>query len=293
MLTRTFLFSILVLNSYADIVKNPYCGLSCGNVTHACCKFEHANPGPKCKEPYNFYPMSTDDRALVLMMHNAIRNNIASGTDPFLPHPSSNMHALMYDLELEFLASCWATQCRKKRYGCLNSRKGRTAHHIWQAKERRIGKSTGKKLLTHSLYSFYKQLETMKQDSISSFKSANLSPHLSLLSQVLWANTQYIGCARVTYGANLRRFKMINVVCVYYPPGNVDYQPIYKVGKPCAECPHGTHCHENYTSLCTPYLKRSLDTFKPPFEMSPSKCSAKVSNANIILLVIFFVLYSS
>ncbi|GJQ82511.1 hypothetical protein Trydic_g14497 [Trypoxylus dichotomus] len=291
MFAYVFILSMLIPNSNVDASSNPYCKLSCGNITHACCKFENSNPGPKCKSPYNYYPMSSDDRARVLMMHNAIRNNIASGTDPFLPHPSSNMQVLMYDLELEFLASCWSTQCRKKRYGCLDSRKGETAHHVWQEKEAKVGRTTGKKVLTNSLHVFYKQLETMNRESIGYFRSENLSSPLSLLSQVLWANTQYVGCSRVSFGGDQKRLRIVNVVCVYYPKGNIDFQSIYKIGRPCSECPEGAHCHENYTSLCTPYMKRSLDTFKPPFEMSSLGYSPKPNEMHLTLLIIALIPY--
>lgn len=291
MFLHVCLLSAFLLNFYADAVHNPYCNITCGNMKHACCKFQKSQPGPRCKPPYEYHPMSDEDRELVLMMHNSIRNNIASGTDPFLPQPSSNMHVLTYDLELEFLASCWVTQCRKKQYGCLDSKKGQTAHHVWQDKERKAPGSTGKKLLTYSLYNFYKQLELINMETVKSFKSDNLPSPLLLLSQVIWANTQYVGCARVTFGSDQRRYRAVNVVCVYYPKGNVDLQPIYKTGKPCSDCPEGTHCHNNYTSLCTPYLKRSLDTFKTPFVINKSRSSPKVcNNLYLLLIMLSFVL---
>lgn len=279
---------IFVLNSSVEASYNPYCALPCGNVKHACCRFEHSHPGPKCRSPYKYHKMTNDDRALVIMMHNAIRNNVASGTDPFLPRPASNMLALVYDLELEFLASCWSTQCRKKKYDCLDSKRGPTAHYIWQDKERRSGKTSGKTVLTQSILNFYKQLETMDRESIKNFTDTNLTPYHSLLSQVLWADTQFVGCSRVTFGADIRRYKVANIVCVYYPKGNIEFQPIYKIGKPCSDCPEGNHCHANYTSLCTPYLKRKLDTFEPPYEMAAPAFGPSLSGVFMFLCTIFF-----
>ncbi|KAF5893493.1 peptidase inhibitor 16-like, partial [Clarias magur] len=61
-------------------------------------------------------------------------------------------------------------------------------------------------------------------------------------TQMVWANTTFIGCA-AQFCPNVFNFDAQNatvLVCNYYPPGNIKGQLPYQVGLPCSSCPNST-----------------------------------------------------
>lgn len=69
-------------------------------------------------------------------------------------------------------------------------------------------------------------------------------------TQMIWATTEYIGCARVSYRPEKKNRIYQYVVCNYGPAGNVHERDIYEIGTPCSKCPSGTNCSETYPGLC-------------------------------------------
>lgn len=85
------------------------------------------------------------------------------------------------------------------------------------------------------------------------FRQPTTYPFASQYTQLIWAETYKIGCARVAFqrsdGANLTYRE--HFICNYGPSGNIPGQPVYKIGEPCSECPTGTGCSIEYPGLCT------------------------------------------
>nr|CAD7568113.1 unnamed protein product [Timema californicum] len=67
-------------------------------------------------------------------------------------------------------------------------------------------------------------------------------------TQVVWANTHQVGCGYIRYPG--KSSHSTTVVCNYKPGGNILSAAIYKVGKPCSDCPKGTKCDTKYQGLC-------------------------------------------
>lgn len=68
-------------------------------------------------------------------------------------------------------------------------------------------------------------------------------------TQLIWANTKYIGCARVRYGKDNKQSQLI---CNYGPAGNVIGQSLYKMAgdssQIASECKGGKN--SEFSSLC-------------------------------------------
>lgn len=91
--------------SYIDIVTTDYCRYSCtlfDKVVHnVACTCRISNKGIEIEPDIEF-------RTFIVDMHNHLRNKIASGyLEEIANYPSaSNMNAMSYRLELEYLARC-------------------------------------------------------------------------------------------------------------------------------------------------------------------------------------------
>lgn len=70
-------------------------------------------------------------------------------------------------------------------------------------------------------------------------------------TQMIWAKTEYIGCARISYRPQNKNRIYQYIVCNYGPAGNFLGSDIYEIGIPCSQCPKATSCSETYTGLCT------------------------------------------
>nr|CAD7197569.1 unnamed protein product [Timema douglasi] len=92
-------------------------------------------------------------------------------------------------------------------------------------------------------------------------------------TQVVWANTHEVGCGYISYPG--KSSHSTTLVCNYKPGGNILSAAIYKVGKPCSDCPKGTKCDTKYRGLCV-NPKRRL--FYVPFLNTSSTCVPYIDN---------------
>nr|XP_022905991.1 venom allergen 5-like [Onthophagus taurus] len=266
------MYKILTLLIYfvrLSVLGNHFCGMSCGDLPHACCSYQKFGFGEMCNPPVQRYDMNDSERELLVEMHNIVRNKIASGKEKHLPMGSSNMQILTYDKELEFISECWASQCLLDTHQCMNSVRGRTSHIVWQGDERISKKETGKRYLAHSIFQFFLHTNLLNTSIFTKFTKSSMPNELLTVTQVLWANTKYVGCSRVSFNSQKRKMKTYNVVCTYYPAGNIENEPVYLDGEPCSSCNNQTVCNKHFTSLCGQIeWQVQADTFKAPFNVN-------------------------
>ncbi|CAG9841210.1 unnamed protein product [Diabrotica balteata] len=118
------LFSvILVIEADFD-----YCSLSClqGKYQHTVCmrKKEQCGKGPKCPSNFRQVALTDEMRRLILDHHNALRNKVATGQEKIGNQPpASNMRALSWNKELEYIAQCWTNNCEYKHDDCRKTEK--------------------------------------------------------------------------------------------------------------------------------------------------------------------------
>ncbi|KAK9891668.1 hypothetical protein WA026_015635 [Henosepilachna vigintioctopunctata] len=103
--------------------KVDYCFVQCTNSyanVHLVCQRLHSCPKPKqCVE----YQAKKSWRQHMLNLLNDVRNAAANGSTKlgFGNTGAKNMHALTYDMELEYIGTCYLNQCGPSRLGCLDS----------------------------------------------------------------------------------------------------------------------------------------------------------------------------
>ncbi|KAJ8969987.1 hypothetical protein NQ317_007034 [Molorchus minor] len=74
--------------------------------------FQKCGPGPKCGDAFKVIKFDDDDRQYILDIHNYLRNKVALGYEKRSKQPTaSNMNAMSYNMELEFIGQCWANMC--------------------------------------------------------------------------------------------------------------------------------------------------------------------------------------
>lgn len=79
-----------------------------------------------------------------------------------------------------------------------------------------------------------------------SFRFSFVTGHYS---QVIWADTNRVGCGFTSYREN-GTLETNLYVCNYGPAGNFVALPSYKVGTPCSQCPTNTACSSRFAGLC-------------------------------------------
>ena len=85
------------------------------------------------------------------------------------------------------------------------------------------------------------------------------------LSQILWAETRYVGCGKVRLGKSGKCW----MVCNYGPSGNRQEWPIFLMGIPRTQCTDENHeFDEKYPALCgsedagQKFFSRAISLFK-------------------------------
>ncbi|XP_049273421.1 CRISP/Allergen/PR-1-like [Rhipicephalus sanguineus] len=89
-------------------------------------------------------------------------------------------------------------------------------------------------------------------DRIAYFRETDDGAHIGHFTQLIWADTQFVGCGYSYYtldgvegGKKYQGF----YVCNYAPTGNVFSLPVYQAGPTCMACPDGLVC-ERFSGLC-------------------------------------------
>ncbi|KAL1021193.1 hypothetical protein UPYG_G00009980 [Umbra pygmaea] len=88
-------------------------------------------------------------------------------------------------------------------------------------------------------------------------------------TQMVWANTQLVGCAshRCETMEGLTFQKVTFLVCNYFPPGNLEDTKPYVEGEWCSNCTESRpQCDQN---LCVPYAPEPVDEEKTMESSSP------------------------
>ena len=86
----------------------------------------------------------------------------------------------------------------------------------------------------------------VKFKNVGIFRFSVVTGHYS---QMIWADTNRVGCGFTSYRDN-GTLETNLYVCNYGPAGNFIGLPSYKVGRPCSQCPTNTVCGSRFTHLC-------------------------------------------
>eukprot|EP01017_Pseudomicrothorax_dubius_P045358 TRINITY_DN7830_c0_g1_i2.p1 TRINITY_DN7830_c0_g1~~TRINITY_DN7830_c0_g1_i2.p1 ORF type:complete len:244 (-),score=47.77 TRINITY_DN7830_c0_g1_i2:105-836(-) len=185
--------------------------------------------------------LTRDEIVRILDAHNKFRGFFAQGG---AGNPqAANMKLLVWDNNLALNAGRWASQIK---FAKSDIRTRETKRYKYVGENIAI-------LYPYSRYFDWYQIVTMWTNEVVEvtpeiLKRFTPNPRTDEVTQILWANTEAVGCGKVTYRNN--NLEYYYIVCQYGPSGNVPGEPVYYPGRPCAGCPQGSSCSDRYPGLC-------------------------------------------
>ncbi|CAH1173570.1 unnamed protein product [Phaedon cochleariae] len=242
----------------AGAFHNKYCQLQCfENLTNTVCTRgdQKCGPDPVCGTDFRVIKLSNDDRQYILDIHNYLRNKVALGHEKRGEQPSAaNMNAMSYDRELEFIAQCWANACKGNPL----------VHDVCRRSHKfeYVGQNLGSVSSTSPNIDLVKSLKELIlgwYDEVADYNSTWIDDtrprekEIGHYTQLIWASTTTIGCAVSYYSTVIdeENWYVLLLVCDYGPGGNYLGSPVYRLGKPCTECPKGRALKNKvYQGLC-------------------------------------------
>lgn len=197
--------------------------------------------------------MSLDERKIILETHNALRNQIALGTNsvgPKLPY-AQNMIQMYYNDAIGYKAQKHANKC--------------TLIHSNKEERRQPQFKTGENIYTTTFYNgkpeknwqkaiemWFAEIKDFAGKSVVAY--AQGGPTTGHFTQVIWANSYFVGCGFSTFSP-MKNVQHNLYVCQYGPVGNIIGYPIYKASadeKTC-NCPAELACNNvTFAGLCCP-----------------------------------------
>ncbi|EDS25644.1 salivary protein [Culex quinquefasciatus] len=206
-----------------------------------------------CVKP-KMVPMSTKRKNLLMMMHNRLRNHLASGKlDRY--QKASNMSLMDWDDELAYLAELNVKQCVMEHDECRS-----TVKFFW-AGQNLANRFQYPKLETYNLIlkafvkAWFKEHVDASMEYIRSYKEPPKEIMIGHFTALVRDVSTHMGCAiavqtKTMYSKQHSRYltgPQIFLAC-NYANTNLFGQAIYREGQPCSQC--SGKCHKVYTALC-------------------------------------------
>ncbi|CAH0560169.1 unnamed protein product [Brassicogethes aeneus] len=270
-------FVCFVFNS---ALENPYCRLDCDYVVkffkHTVCERqnEKCSAGPLCGPDFRVVKLTDADRQYILDIHNYLRNKVALGYEKRNNQPpAANMNIMTYNMELEYIAQCWANACNGNPLNHDQCRRTSEYSHVGQNLGfiySSISEINIVKALKQLILIWYDEVALFKNEWINSTEDRN-GIKVGHYTQMLWADTIEIGCATTYYTTpsdknltNVDLWHNLLLVCNYGPGGNYIGAPLYEIGRPTSNCPKGTKRNEKFKGLCgkSKHVKSSRKLFE-------------------------------
>nr|ABZ79691.1 SCP-like protein [Diabrotica virgifera virgifera] len=247
---RIRLFYLLFV-LYTVKAQTDYCQLSCGTTLQTVCERKNVScgAGPDCIKNFKQMSLTDSDRRLVLDAHNYLRNKVATGQEPIGPQPqASNMKALSYSKELEYIAQCHTNSCKWGHDACRRTPKWGWVGQNLFLRSYKGGSITTRDMLNSSIYSLYDEARDFNPSWVSSFDTHG--KEIGHYTAIVWARTRYVGCA-ITFFVDDKGWDVYYLACNYGEGGNVNGWSVYEVGTPASKC-DGLPKNSKYPGLCGP-----------------------------------------
>jgi hypothetical protein len=180
------------------------------------------------------------DITLILNTHNTFRQNVANGSEtrgnPGPQPKATNMNTLIWDADLAYAAQINVDTCLNQhdRYdqGIPNNN-GPLGQNL--ASGSNSAYSTTRDYVAH-ITMWYNEVISMPSTLVSAFGTPSNGATVGHYTQVVWANTQKVGCGWAQiYNATSAMYKQFTA-CNYFPAGNYLGQAVYSST---AACPTG------------------------------------------------------
>jgi len=189
--------------------------------------------------------MTNAGKAATLAKHNELRRRVAKGEEPGQPG-AGDMRELVWDEELEAIAQRWADQCTfehdetRGRTMLDGTRIGQNLHISPDPFE--MDQDGLDAAFDSIVQGWYNEVGLFDSSNINQFAFSQATGHYT---QLVWADTDKLGCANVYFNdtshTSIPYYKNL-VVCNYAIGGNILGGSIYSQGPPCYSCPSSTKC---------------------------------------------------
>jgi len=213
----------------------------------------HTGPSEACAAKTEERELTALAKTAIVDKHNELRRKVAKGEETNGNQPAaSNMRMLKWNDELATTAQMWADQCT---FGHDTARNKLDGTYVGQNAYLK-GSSTKKDKATlmsevgdEATLAWYNEVVS------PGFSSSNVDPFVfsydaGHYTQVVWADTEEVGCGFTYYAEQVGPFLAYKslTICNYAKGGNVAGQAMYKTGAACSQCGDGYSCQD---SLCT------------------------------------------
>lgn len=249
-----FLFQLLVTLTSSQQTRD-YCakGLCPRDSSHHIgCDTTRAFSGT-CNGP-KMVPMSTKRKNLLMMMHNRLRNHLASGKLSKYK-PASNMSLMVWDDELAYLAELNVKQCVMEHDECHS-----TVNFMY-AGQNLANRFQYPKLETYNLVlksfvkGWFNEHVDASMEYIRSYKKHKHGKMIGHFTALVRDASTHVGCAIAVHTKTMfskehnqhLTGKQMFLAC-NYANTNLLQKPIYSEGRPCSSC--SGKCHPVYKALC-------------------------------------------
>ncbi|KAL3287024.1 hypothetical protein HHI36_001510 [Cryptolaemus montrouzieri] len=257
--TLLFFNYLVLLFHFCSSDLSDFCKIDCAaggtSFIHTVCKRKYeCGVESDCQEIQSNYEF----REYILRSHNELRNLVANGSNikkynHFKNTGAKNMNALNYDLELEYIARCWVNTCvRSDHDECRDVDRFYVGQNIYWGQRSDIIRT----MTQTSVTAWFDEIKFITdEDWIRKYPGKSGDNPFPIdgnkrghVTQLMWADTKYLGCSRVRFKKNDRQGTLI---CNYGPSGNMIGLPIYKL----AENEHdiASECevkNEDFPALC-------------------------------------------
>ncbi|KAH9377407.1 hypothetical protein HPB48_008585 [Haemaphysalis longicornis] len=194
--------------------------------------------------------------ALILKVHNDFRSKVAQGRLPPF-RPAADMQELVWDDELAEVAQAHADLCTdtggegRLKHDLQGDRTTAKFPYVGQNLASQYGVGQVQEDWRDAIERWYNESAYYSPNRIAVYTSTKGSPvPVGHFTQVIWANTRYLGCGYLQYYVRGGRWTDVFLyTCNYGPGGNIVRQSVYQEGPTCSACPAPTVCNQN-TGLC-------------------------------------------
>ncbi|XP_039277629.1 venom allergen 5-like [Nilaparvata lugens] len=189
------------------------------SVTHACTNGE-----------INDNTVTEKDISDVIQAHNDYRATVALRQLDDQP-PAQNMQEMTWDNKLAERAQYWADQCNFKHDENREKKTGQNLYIIY------YGGSHAERQhnFTAAIKSWYDENQYYKYKKLQKGDSRDPRTQTGHYTQVVWANTNKVGCGFASYYHTGKKQDQILYVCNYAPAGNYEGEYPYIKGEPNCE----------------------------------------------------------
>ncbi|KAK9891669.1 hypothetical protein WA026_015636 [Henosepilachna vigintioctopunctata] len=255
--------------------KVDYCFVQCTNSyanVHLVCQRLHSCPKPKqCVE----YQAKKSWRQHMLNLLNDVRNAAANGSAKlgFENTGAKNMNALSYDMELEYIVTCYINQCNVAfMLGCLDSVRF-PAYDIFAG-------SRGLEFDNNLWNSLIWNSETTKYSFRQSHGAVVYEIRNNVWNTLYFWEVQYVGCAAA------KKNGITWIQCLFGPMHYKVGGEVYKVakhpGEIASQCEDGRN--KRYPALCGKIDDVPSGEMWTHLKITPSS-SNNICKINMILVI--------